>query len=133
MLRERLAPLTSQHPDTVARTPGGPLAAALASQQVTQNQADALDEEPDAANRLAASLSNLAVRLAEPGRREGALAAIREAAGTYRELAAARASVLRPGRSHPARPAGRRHNGLGAARTACAAGDRRRVRPGAGK
>ncbi len=88
MLRERLAPLTSQHPDTVARTPGGPLAAALASQQVTQNQADALDEEPDAANRLAASLSNLAVRLAEPGRRKGALAAIREAAGTYRELAA---------------------------------------------
>jgi hypothetical protein len=51
------------------------LAAALTSQQVTQNRADALGGEPDAANRLAGSLNNLSVRLAGLGRREEALAA----------------------------------------------------------
>ena len=45
---------------------------------------------------LAMSLNNLAVQLADLGRREDALAAIREAAGIYRELAAARPDVFRP-------------------------------------
>ena len=42
------------------------------------------------------SLNNLSVRLADLGRREDALAAIQEAAGIYRELAAARPDAFRP-------------------------------------
>ena len=42
------------------------------------------------------SLNNLSVRLAGLGRREDALAAIEEAAGIYRELAAARPDAFRP-------------------------------------
>ena len=38
----------------------------------------------------------LSVRLGDLGRREDALAAIQEAAGTYRELAAARPDAFRP-------------------------------------
>ena len=76
------------------------LAATLTSQQVTQYRADALGGEPDAANRLAGSLNNLSVRLADLGRREEALAAIQEAADIYRELAAARP----PTRSGPTWP-----------------------------
>ena len=72
------------------------LAATLASQQVTQYRADAIDGEPDAAGRLARSLNNLANRLADLGRREDALAASEEAAGIYRELAAARPDAFRP-------------------------------------
>ena len=55
------------------------LAATLTSQQVTQYRADAIDGEPDAANRLAGSLNNLSVRLGDLGRREDALAASEEA------------------------------------------------------
>ena len=42
------------------------------------------------------SLNNLSNRLADLGRREEALAAIQEAAGIYRELAAARPDAFRP-------------------------------------
>ena len=42
------------------------------------------------------SLNNLSVRLADLGRREDALAAIQEAVGIYRELAAARPDAFRP-------------------------------------
>ena len=45
---------------------------------------------------LAASLNNLAARLAGLGRREEALAAIQEAIDLYRELAAARPDAFRP-------------------------------------
>ena len=74
------------------------LAATLTSQQVTQYRADAIGGEPDAASRLAGSLNNLSVRLADLGRREEALAASEEAVGIHRELAAGP-----PGRV-PARP-----------------------------
>ena len=43
------------------------------------------------------SLNNLASGLGDLGRREDALAAIQEAAGVYRELAAARPDAFRPG------------------------------------
>ena len=56
------------------------LAATLTSQQVTQYRAGTVDGEPDAASRLAGSLNNLSLRLADLGRREDALAAIEEAA-----------------------------------------------------
>jgi tetratricopeptide (TPR) repeat protein len=45
---------------------------------------------------LAMSLNNLSADLAELGRRDEALAAIQEAAGVYRELAAARPDEFRP-------------------------------------
>jgi tetratricopeptide (TPR) repeat protein len=45
---------------------------------------------------LAVSLINLAASLGDLGRREEALAASREAVGTYRELAAARPDAFRP-------------------------------------
>jgi len=64
------------------------LAAILTSQQVTQYRAGMAGREPDAASRLAGSLNNLSVRLAELGRREEALAAIEEAVTVRRELAA---------------------------------------------
>ena len=72
------------------------LAATLTSQQVTQYRAGAIDGQPDAANRLARSLNNLSVRLADLGRREDALAAIEEAVTIRRELAAARPDAFRP-------------------------------------
>ena len=72
------------------------LAATLTSQQVTQYRADALGGEPDAASRLAGSLNNLSLRLADLGRREDALAAIQEAVTIRRELAAARPDAFRP-------------------------------------
>ncbi len=71
------------------------LAATLTSQQVTHYRADAVGGEPDAANRLAGSLTNLAVRLGGLGRREEALAAGQEAASIRRELAAARPDAFR--------------------------------------
>ena len=71
------------------------LAATLTSQQVTQYRAGARGGEPDAADRLAGSLNNLSVRLGDLGRREEALAAIQEAAGIYRELAARWLDVYR--------------------------------------
>ncbi len=73
------------------------LAATLTSQQVTHHRAGTIDEEPDAVNDLARSLNTLAVRLADVGRREDALTASEEAAGIYRELAAARPDAFRPG------------------------------------
>jgi hypothetical protein len=89
------APLAGQMPEHSVRLAA--LAATLTSQQVTQYRADALGGEPDAANRLAGSLSNLSARLGALGRREEALAASQEAAGVYRELAAARPDAFRPG------------------------------------
>ena len=65
------------------------LAATLTSQQVTQYRAGTIRGDPDAANRLASSLNNLSGRLAYLGRPEDALAAIEEATGIRRELAAA--------------------------------------------
>ena len=88
------APLADQMPEHSVRLAA--LAATLTSQQVTQYRADALGGEPDAASRLAGSLNNLSVRLADLGRREEALAAIEEAAAIYRELAAARPDAFRP-------------------------------------
>ncbi len=73
------------------------LAATLTSQQVTCYRADTLGGEPAAADRLAGSLNDLSVRLGELRRREEALAVIQEAAGVYRELAAARPDAFRPG------------------------------------
>ena len=72
------------------------LAATLTSQQVTHYRAATTGRGLYAADRLAGRLSNLSVRLADLGRREDALAAIREAAGIYRELAAARPNMFRP-------------------------------------
>ena len=72
------------------------LAATLTSQQVTHYRADAIDGEPDATDRLAASLNNLSLRLGVLGQREEALAASEEATDTYRELAAARPDAFRP-------------------------------------
>ena len=63
------------------------LAATLTSQQVTQYRATRDRRRPDAASRLAGSLNNLSVRLADLGRREDALAAIEEAVTILRELA----------------------------------------------
>ena len=73
------------------------LAATLTSQQVTQYRAAAIDGQPDAADHLAGSLDDLAVRLASLGRREDALAASEEAVTIFRELAAARPDAFRPG------------------------------------
>jgi tetratricopeptide (TPR) repeat protein len=72
------------------------LAATLTSQQVTQYRAGTIRGDPDAANRLASSLNNLSGRLAYLGRPEDALAAIEEATGIRRELAAARPDAFRP-------------------------------------
>ena len=72
------------------------LAATFTSQQVIRYRTDARGGEPDAASRLAGSLNNLSNRLADLGRREDALAAIQEAAGTYRELAAGHPDAFRP-------------------------------------
>ena len=88
------APLADQMPQHSVRLAA--LAVTLTSQQVTQYRADALGGEPDAARRLAASLNTLAFGLADLGRPEDALAAIQEAAGIYRELAAARPGTFRP-------------------------------------
>ena len=88
------APLASQMPKHSVRLAA--LAATLTGQKVAQYRADALGGEPDAANRLAGSLSDLSVRLAGLGRREEALAASAEAAGIRRELAAARPDAFRP-------------------------------------
>jgi tetratricopeptide (TPR) repeat protein len=82
--------------DVVVAAELAALAATLTGQQVTQDRADVLGGAPDAASRLAASLNKLSLRLADLGRREDALAAIQEAAGTYRELAAARPDAFRP-------------------------------------
>ena len=82
------APLVSQMPQHSVRLAA--LAATLTSQQVTQYRADALGGEPDAASRLAGSLNELSIRLADLGRPEEALAAIQEAITIRRELAAAR-------------------------------------------
>ena len=89
------APLVGQMPEHSVRLAA--LAATLTSQQVTQDRADALDGEPDAANRLARSLTTLSNRLAGLGRREEALAASQEAVTIRRELAAARPDAFRPG------------------------------------
>jgi tetratricopeptide (TPR) repeat protein len=88
------APLAGQMPEHSVRLAA--LAATLTSQQVTQDRAEGLAGEPDAAGRLAASLNNLAVRLGDLGRREDALAAIREAVTILRALAAARPDAFRP-------------------------------------
>ena len=110
------------------------LAATLTSQQVTQYRAGTVDGEPDAASRLAGSLNNLSVRLADLGRREEALAAIEEAVTIHRELAAARPDAFRPDLAsvaeQPVDPAGRPGAaGGGAGRDR---GSRRHL-PGAGR
>ncbi|HLN67419.1 MAG TPA: serine protease [Streptosporangiaceae bacterium] len=53
------APLAGQMPELSVRLAA--LAATLTSQQVTQDRADALGGEPDAANRLARSLNDLSI------------------------------------------------------------------------
>ena len=73
------------------------LASTLTSQQVTQYRAATTGGEPDAAGRLALSLNNLALRLADLGRPEDALPASEEAVSIHRELAAARPDAFRPG------------------------------------
>ena len=65
------------------------LAATLASQRVTHYRAGTVDGDPDAADRLAVSLNDLSLRLADVGEVEEALAAIEEAVTIYRELDAA--------------------------------------------
>ena len=72
------------------------LAATLTSQQVTHYRAATIGGQPDAANRLAGSLTDLTVRLGRLGRLEDALAAIEEAVTIRRELAAARPDTFRP-------------------------------------
>jgi len=73
------------------------LAATLTRQQVTQHRADAIDGQPDTADRLAGSLNDLSAALAGLGRREDALAAIQEAVTVGRELARARPDAFGPG------------------------------------
>ena len=97
------------------------LAATLTSQQVTQYRAGMADGEPDAASRLARSLNNQSVRLADLGRREDALAAIEEAAGIRRELAAARPDAFRPDLASSLNNLAVRLAGLGRAEDALAA------------
>jgi hypothetical protein len=75
------------------------LTATLASQQVTRYREGAVGTGMRAAyatHRLAASLDRLSVRLRTMGLPEDALAAIEEAVGIYRELAAAYPLVFRP-------------------------------------
>ena len=81
----QLAPQPGQAAQLVGQMPKrsvrlASLAATLSSQQVTQYQADAISGEPDAADRLAGSLHNLAIRLSDLGRQDEALAASQEAA-----------------------------------------------------
>ena len=73
------------------------LAGTLTSQQVTQYRTATTGGEPAAVGRLALSLNNLAVRLADLGRPEDALPASEEAVSIHRELAAARPDAFRPG------------------------------------
>ena len=87
------AALAAQMPEHSVRLAA--LTATLTSQQVIHERAS-LDEGPDASNRLAGSLNNLSLRLADLGRREDALAAIEEATGLRRELAAARPDAFTP-------------------------------------
>ena len=72
------------------------LAATLTSQQVMKYRAGTLGADPDAANRLAGSLTDLSVRLGRLGRPEDALAAIEEAVTIRRELARARPDAFQP-------------------------------------
>ena len=88
------APLADQMPEQSVQL--GALAATLTCQQVTQDRADALSGDSEAANSLAGSLNDLSNRLGDLGRREEALAAIEEAASIRRELAAARPDEFRP-------------------------------------
>jgi Tetratricopeptide repeat/Anaphase-promoting complex subunit 5 len=82
------ATLVSRMPDNSVRLAA--LSASLASQQVTHYRTALAGGDPNNADRLAEALRNLSNRLAGLGRREEALAAIEEATGLYRELAAAR-------------------------------------------
>ncbi len=88
------APLADQLPEHSVRLAA--LAATLTSQQVTQYRGDILVGEPNAASRLAGSLNNLSLRLADLGRREEALAAIQESITINRELAAAHPDEFHP-------------------------------------
>jgi Tetratricopeptide repeat/Anaphase-promoting complex subunit 5 len=88
------APLADQMPEHSMRL--ATLAATLTSQQVTQDRADALGGDPDAANRLAMSLSNLSSRLGDLGQPEDALAASQEAVTIRRELVSAHPDAFRP-------------------------------------
>ena len=72
------------------------LAATLTSQQVMKYRAGTLGADPDAANRLAGSLTDLSVRLGRLGRPEDALTAIEEAVTIRRELARARPDAFQP-------------------------------------
>ena len=71
------------------------LSATLTSQQVIKYRTGAPDADPDAANRLAGSLTNLSVRLARLGQLEQALTAI-EAVTIRRELARVRPGTFQP-------------------------------------
>ena len=88
------APLAEQMPEHSVRLAA--LAAILTSQQVIQYRAGTLGGEPDAASRLAGSLNNLSLRLADLGRWEEALAAIEEAVGVYRELVRTQPDAFKP-------------------------------------
>jgi hypothetical protein len=79
--RPRFAELSAPYDGTAASGSGlhqdealAALAATLTSQQVTQYRTDAFGGEPNAANRLAGLLHNLAVELGELGRQEEVLA-----------------------------------------------------------
>ena len=120
---ELAATLADQMPDHSVRLAA--LAATLTSQQVTCYRAGTTGEEPDATGRLAGSLNNLSNHLSDLGRREEALAAIQEAADTYRELATAHPDAFRPGLataltvlSNRLGDLGRREEALAAAREA---------------
>ena len=115
------AALAGQMPEH--SVPLAALAATLASQQVTQYRADVINGESDTAGRLARSLSNLANRLAGLGRREDALAAGEEAAGIYRELAAARPEAFRPDLAMSLSNLASRLAGVGRREDALAAGE----------
>ena len=114
------APLAGQMPEHSVRLAA--LAATLTSQQVTQDRANALGGEPDAASRLASSLNNLAVRLGELGRPEDALAAGQEAVAICRELAAARPEAFRPDLAGSLHNLANQLAGLGRREEALAAG-----------
>ena len=89
------APLADQMPHHSVQLAA--LAATLTSQQVTHYRAGTIDGQLDADNRLATSLNNLSLRLADLGRREEALTAIEEAVTIRRQLAQADPDTFSPG------------------------------------
>ena len=113
------AELAGQMPEHSVRLAA--LASTLTSQQVAQHRASVTEQEPNAASRLAGSLNNLSVRLADLGRREDALAAIEEAVTIRRELAAARPDAFGPHLADSLNNLSNRLGGLGRPEDALAA------------